>query len=171
MSDPVAGSEMPWLAAYPEGIDWAEPISEEPLHITFDRMVEASGGAVCVDFLGKTYSYAEIGDLVNRAAKGFQAIGVGPGVHVGILLPNTPYFVICYYAVLKAGGTVVNFNPLYVAEEVEHQIEDSKTRIMVTLDLEVMLPKATAALAKTGLERVVVCSMTAALPFPKNLLE
>jgi long-chain acyl-CoA synthetase len=163
-------AEMPWLAGYPEGIDWAAPISEEPLPQAFDRSVEQHGAAPCIDFLGKAYSYREVGGLVDRAAKGLQSLGVGPGVRVGLLLPNTPYFVICYYAILKAGGTVVNFNPLYVEEEIEHQIEDSGTKIMVTLDLELTLPKVSNALAKTGLECVVVCSMTEILPFPKNLL-
>ena len=83
----------------------------------------------------RRYSFAEIGRLANRAAKGFQALGVGPGVKVGLHLPNCPYFVICYYGVLKAGGTVVNFNPLYATRELGHQIEDSETDIMVSLDV------------------------------------
>ena len=170
MSQAIGASEMPWLAGYPEGIDWAAPISDEPLPLAFDRTVERHGAAPCIDFLGKTYSYREVGDLVNRAAAGLQMLGVGPGVCVGILLPNTPYFVIFYYAILKAGGTVVNFNPLYVEEEIERQIEDSGTKIMVTLDLKIVLPKVSAALAKTVLESVVVCPMAGILPFPKNLL-
>ena len=161
---------MPWLESYPEHVDWAAPISEEPLTATLDRAVERHGRRSCIDFLGKTYTYRRVGDLVDRAASGFQALGVARGVQVGILLPNTPYFVICYYAVLKAGGTVVNFNPLYVEEEIERQIEDSQTQIMVTLDLGILLPKVSAALDKTGLKQVVVCPMADILPFPKNLL-
>ncbi len=160
----------PWLASYPAGIDWTAPISDEPLTLAFDQAVERYGARPCIDFMDKRYSYRDIGDLVNRAAKGFQALGVGPGVMVGLLLPNTPYFVICYYAILKAGGTVVNFNPLYVAEEIARQIEDSGTRVMVTLDLAALLPKASSMLAGTPLEAVVVCSMAKALPFPMNLL-
>ncbi len=159
-----------WLASYPDRVDWAAPISEEPLTEAFDRTVASHGERPCIDFLGKVTSYREIGGLVNRAAKGLQELGVSRGVHVGLLLPNTPYYVICYYAILKVGGTVVNFNPLYVQEEIDHQVADSQTRIMVTLDMQALLPKASAARAKTGLERVVVCSMAQALPFPKNLL-
>ena len=47
---------------------------------------------------------------------------------MGLLLPNSPAFVIYYYAILKAGGTVVNFNPLYSQEELEHQARDSGTK-------------------------------------------
>jgi len=55
--------------------------------------------------------YREVGDLVRRAAKGFAGLGVRPGVRVGLMLPNTPYYVIAYYAVLAAGGTVVKHQP------------------------------------------------------------
>ena len=163
-------SERPWLKSYPGHVDWATPISEEPVTAVFDRVVARHGERRCIEFLGKTYSYRRVGELVDRAAAGLQALGVERGVRVGLLLPNAPYFVICYYAILKAGGTVVNFNPLYVAEEIARQIEDSRTRIMVTLDLRLLLPKASAALETTGLKQVVVCPMADILPFPKNYL-
>lgn len=123
-----------------------------------------------LDFLGKKYTYAEVLDLVNRAAQGFQQLGVGPGVRVGLCLPNSPYFTICYFAVLKAGGTVVNYNPLYVERELAYQINDSGTRLMVTLDLKQIYPKVAACLESTCLERVVVCTMTGILPGVKSLL-
>jgi len=157
-------------AAYPAGVDWSTPISQAPLTEAFDHSVALYGSNICVEFLGRKYSYEEIGDLVERAAKGLQDLGVGKGVRVGLLLPNSPYAVICYYAVLKAGGTVVNFNPLYVAEEIERQIQDSETRIMVTMDLKLTLPKVSTSLGRTSLERVVVCSMAEALPFAKSSL-
>ena len=125
METVTQGAETPWLKAYPERVDWAAPISDEPMTRVLERTIARFGDRPCIDFLDKVYSYREIGDLVDRAAKGFQSLGVGPGVKVGILLPNTPYFVICYQAVLKAGGTVVNFNPLYVEEEIERQIEET----------------------------------------------
>ncbi len=66
--------------------------------------------------MGRGYSYGEIGDLVRRAAKGFAAYGVTKGTRVALLLPNSPTYVICYFAVSLAGGTVVNLNPLYTAQ-------------------------------------------------------
>ncbi len=170
MNGHVDSKPLPWLAAYPEGVDWYASVSETPLTEAFDQSVELYKSNTCLDFFGKKLSYEEVGDLTARAAKGFQALGVAKGVKVGLLLPNSPYAVICYYAVLKAGGTVVNFNPLYVAEEIEQQIADSETRIMVTMDLQLTLPKVTAALDTTPLEQVVVCSMAQALPFAKSRL-
>jgi len=141
-----------------------------PLFSLMDEAVARFPERRCLDFLGKTYRYDEVGDLVNRAAVGFQLLGVRKGVKVGLFLPNTPFYVICYYAILKAGGTVVNFNPLYVEREVVRQIEDSRTEIMVTLDLRQLYPKIAAALEDSCLKRIVICPMRDILPPVKGLL-
>jgi len=119
--------------------------------------------------MGKRLSFAEIGELSDRAAKGLRAMGVGEGVKVGLLLPNTPTFVIFYYGVLKAGGTVVNFNPLYSLEEIEFQIRDSGTKIMVTLDLALTFDKVEAMLKRGVLDKAVVASFPALLPPLKSV--
>jgi long-chain acyl-CoA synthetase len=131
-----------------------------------DQAVQAYGARACVHFMGKRLSFAEIGDLSDRAAKGLQALGVGEGVKVGLLLPNTPTFVIFYYGVLKAGGTVVNFNPLYSLEEIEFQIRD---KIMVTLDLALTFEKVEAMLGRGVLEKAVVASFPSLLPPLKSV--
>ena len=119
--------------------------------------------------MGKRLSFAEIGELSDRAAKGLRAIGVGEGVKVGLLLPNTPTFVIFYYGVLKAGGTVVNFNPLYSLEEIEAQIRDSGAKIMVTLDLAMTFDKVEAMLRRGALDKAVIASFPALLPVLKSV--
>lgn len=150
--------------------DWDTYTGDAPLYSLLDNAAAKFPDRPCLSFLGKSYDYAEITDLVNRAAQGFQQAGVVKGTRVGLLLPNTPYFVICYYAILKAGGTVVNFNPLYVGREIDHQIEDSDTDIMVTLDLKQLYPKVAHALDTTRLKKVVICRMSDILPAVKGLL-
>ncbi|HMT13856.1 MAG TPA: long-chain fatty acid--CoA ligase [Aestuariivirga sp.] len=145
-------------------------IAVKPLYELLDEAVAVQGQKPAMDFLGKQWSYAELGDLVNRAAAGFRMIGVTKGVKVGLCLPNTPYFVICYFAILKAGGTVVNYNPLYVERELSHQVKDSGTSIMVTLDLAQIYPKVAALLGKSPLEKIVVCPMGDILPTMKSWL-
>ena len=165
-ADPVHA----WLPYYPQGLDWAEPIGERTVHSLLDESVRLFAARPCLDFLGKGYTYGQVGELVDRAARGFQDLGVGKGTRVGLCLPNTPYFVICYYAILKAGGTVVNYNPLYAERELIGQIEESGTDIMVTLDLRQIYPKVARLLERTGLKRVIVCSMSGILPAVKGLL-
>src|SRR5271166_6968820 len=92
----------------------------------------------------------------DRAAAGFQKLGVGPGVHVGLYLPNTPHYPIAFFGVLKAGGTVVNYSPLDALRTLELKIEDSETDILVTLDAAAVYPQAEKLLASTRLKTLVV---------------
>src|SRR3546814_10625837 len=99
-SSDVCSSDLPhpWLRSYPPGLDWSEPVQREPLFLALDRAVAEYSALPCLDFLGRIYSYAEVGGLVTRTAKGLQDIGVVQGTRVALFLPNTPYYVICYFA-------------------------------------------------------------------------
>jgi long-chain acyl-CoA synthetase len=121
-------------------------------------------------FLGKSYNWAEMGDQINRFAAGLQSQGLKKGDKVGLFLPNSPTFLVAYYGVMKAGGTVVNYNPLYALRELVHQVEDSETDIMVTLDLKILYDKAYEVLQTSRLKRLIVGKFTEILPFPKNIL-
>ncbi|MDE0057876.1 MAG: long-chain fatty acid--CoA ligase [Defluviicoccus sp.] len=159
-----------WLAKYPEGVKWDAEIPEGPLFAILEEAVERFPGNEAMDFLGKRYTYAELGDAVTRAAAGFRALGVAKGVKVGLFLPNCPQFVISFFGILKAGGTVVNYSPLYTEDQLAHQIEDSGTEIMVTLGLEALYPKMAALLDRGLIGKLVVGTLQAALPFPKSVL-
>jgi long-chain acyl-CoA synthetase len=160
----------PWLRAYPAGVDWHGAIDDRPLPERFFEAADTYADHPCLEFLGKRWTYAEIRGLVVRAAKGLQQIGVGPRSRVGLYLPNTPYYVVMYFAALSVGATVVNFNPLYAKEEVAWQIRDSGTTVLVTLDVDVLWSKVLGPLSEGRLSTVILCRMAGALPFPKNLL-
>ena len=123
-----------------------------------------------IDFLGRGWSWGEIAALADRAAAGLQKLGVAKGTRVGLCLPNTPYFVVMYYAILKAGGTVVNVNPLYTEREIAAQVRDSGTTVMVSLDVAMIQAKIGKLAAEGRFQQVIVCSMAAALPPLKGLL-
>jgi long-chain acyl-CoA synthetase len=159
-----------WLKHYPEGIAWDAEIPEKPLFALLDEAVERFAERPVIDFLDKKYTYQELADLVAQAARGFQDIGVHKGVKVGLFLPNCPQFIIAYYGILKAGGTVVNYSPLYAEAELLHQIEDSHTDLMVTLNLEALYPKMQAMLEQSRVKKLIIGTMPEVLPFPKNLL-
>ena len=159
-----------WLKAYPENIEWNQTFDVKPLWAILDDAVRRFPNNDVIDFLGKTYTYAEIGHQVDRAAAGFQRLGVGKGTKVGLFLPNCPQFIISYFGILKAGGTVVNYSPLYSEQELLHQIEDSHTDIMVTLNLKVLYPKMKAMLEQSRVKTLIIGNMPEALSFPKNIL-
>ncbi len=111
-------------------------------------------------FMGRRWTYRALGEAVDRIAAGLQRAGVGPGVKVGLCLPNTPYSVMFYFAILKAGGVVVNYNPLYVAREIAGQMADSETAIMVVPDLA----RLVGPVLEAGAKRVILCPMRGILP-------
>ena len=160
----------PWLRSYPEGIDWHAAIEPKPLYSLLDQSAAAYPDHPCLEFLGKRQTYGEVAGLVERAARGLRDLGVADGTRVGLLLPNSPYYVICYHAILKAGGIVVNFNPLYAEREIARQVDDSGTKILVTIDLNTLYNKVSPLIEDGRLDRVVVCRMSAALPFPEKAL-
>ena len=168
-----AAAAHPWLHAYPKGVEWNIALPQgETLVSMFDAAVARHAAQPCLDFLGRKWSYAELGDAVARAAEGFRRLGVAPGTRVGLCLPNCPWHVIAYFGVLKAGGIVVNFSPLYVAEELAAQARDSGTEIMVAIDLDPVLPRVLTLLdmADGPVKRVVVAGFAAALPALKGIL-
>jgi long-chain acyl-CoA synthetase len=141
-----------------------------PAYAMLDQAVARFGARPAIDFLGKSYTYAQIGELADRAAAGLQRLGVKKGAKIGLCLPNTPYFVVMYYAILKAGGTVVNFNPLYTEREIENQARDAGVDILVSLDLTLIHDKIARLAAKGAFKHVIICAMTAALPALKGAL-
>ena len=169
---PAVGAEPspPWLSQYPEGVDWHMPLTHAPLYTLLDDTVTKFGNLTCSNFLGKKLTYAEIGEIVDRTTVALQHLGVGKGTKVGLFLPNSPTFIIYFFAVLKAGGTVVNYNPLYTVRELAYQVEDSDTDLMVTFDLKVLFEKVDALLQSGTLRRAIVCSFAALLPAAKAVL-
>ena len=159
----------PWLKAYPPDIDWHARFADEPLYRLLEDSVQRYGDRPCLDFLGKGYSYAEIGALTRRAAKGFSELGVKKGTGRADV-PNCPYYIIAYYAVLAIGGTVVKLNPLYAPPEVRHLVEDAGVEVMLILDLKAHYGLLAPLLGASGIRKVVLCPMADILPFAKSAL-
>ncbi len=148
--------ELPWMKSYPSPARWDADIEVGPVAGLLETAAAAYADRPALEFMGKRATYRQLLDLTDRAAKGFQELGVRPGVHVGLFLPNTPHYVIAFFGVLKAGGTVVNYSPLDAAEVLAHKVEDSETVMIVTLDMPMLLPQMAALLDTTPLERLIV---------------
>ncbi|CAA9271864.1 MAG: Long-chain-fatty-acid--CoA ligase [uncultured Acetobacteraceae bacterium] len=163
--------DLPWLRSYPPGVDWDMPFPAETLPEMFDAAVARFGARTCMDFMGRRWSFTQMGALVDSAAAGFKRLGVEPGTRVGLCLPNSPFFVAAFFGALKAGAVVVNYSPLYVEEELAFQMRDSGTEVMVTVDLDPLLPRVLALLDRPGspLKHVVACQFSSALPMGKGL--
>ncbi|USI74545.1 long-chain fatty acid--CoA ligase [Sphingomonas morindae] len=151
-----------------------DPIAAGPaprlLTDLLDASVARAGDAVALDFMGATISYAELGRLVARAARGLQDLGVEKGTPVGLCLPNMPAYVILYFAIHRIGGVVVNINPLYTGREIEHLLRDSGARIVACCDVPEYHDKLVALGDTLALDALIVCPISEALPPLKRLL-
>lgn len=159
-----------WAKSYPDDLDINLSPVEKPVYSILEDSAARVPDASCIDFMGRKYTYSEIVNQVNRAAKGLQQIGVKQGSRIGLCLPNSPFYVISYFAVLKIGATVVNFNPLYTESELNHQATDSDICMMITLDVKMLYDKVDKAMSKTNVKSIVVCSLSDALPGIKSFL-
>ena len=156
-----------WEKSYPPGVSWDPPMPRPvAIETILDKAAEIWPAKVAVDFYDRTLTFAELHDLAVRAARGFQALGVGPGVNVGLHLPNTPHYVVCFFAVLMAGGRVVNFSPLAAPRELERQLVDSDAEVMVTLGIPALYPQIAALKGTAKFATLVVCNLEDFLPEP-----
>jgi len=146
----------PWIKSYPKGVRADVPLDISSLQSVLETAARRFGDKPALQFMDKPISYAELDALANRAAAGFQKLGVKPGVHVGLYLPNTPHYVIAFFGVLKAGGTVVNYSPLDALQALEFKVRNSETDLLVTVNLASTYPQAEKLLETTRLKQVVV---------------
>ena len=144
-----------------------------PHDTTFEPMAlpamleQAAAGdadAPFLHFLGRTYSYGAILDQARRFALGLMAADIAPGDRVGLFLPNVPIYAAAYYGAMMAGAVVVNFSPLYSVEELSWQVEDSGTRLLVTIDVPELHGTAARVLRGSSLETLVVGRLADQLP-------
>jgi long-chain acyl-CoA synthetase len=156
-------------AATPHIIDRTTPITVKPVPWLLAEAVRRFPDQPAMDFLGRQTSYQQLAGQVERAARGLQRLGVKKGDRVALCLPNTPYYIICFYAVLKIGGVVVNLNPLYVERELRNLIDDSGAKLLVTIDLAQITRKLEPLLGSSALEKLIICSMLGILPPLKRL--
>lgn len=159
----------PWRDSYAHACAWDEYFPPLSLVEMFAASVAAYPGRPLAEFEGREFSYAELFAEARRFAAGLQARGVTKGDRVGLFLPNVPIYIPAYYGALMAGATVVNFSPLYTAEELEAQVVDSGTRILVTLDVPALLPTALEVLRDSPLDQLVVARLADLLPPLKKL--
>ena len=163
-------SDKPWLKSYPPFVDWDAKIRPERAYEGFKHSLATYPNQVCMEFLGRTWTYRETGEMVRCAAKGLQDMGFGKKDRIALMLPNTPYYLVLFHAVLLVGGVVVNINPLYAPHELDELVRDSRPRILVTMDLEAMYPKAWETVKRNGIEKLFLCSMADILPWRKAVL-
>ncbi|HET8745487.1 MAG TPA: AMP-binding protein [Ramlibacter sp.] len=145
----------PWLRSYPPGvphdIDPSQYVSLTQLLEESFRQNAERPFSVCMD---RWMRYATLDQHSRALAAWLQGMGLEPGARVAIMLPNLPQFPVVAAAVLRAGCTCVNVNPLYTARELQHQLQDSGATVIVIL--ENFCHTLQEVIAETPLRHVVV---------------
>ncbi|NHC23174.1 AMP-binding protein [Nocardioides sp. IC4_145] len=157
----------PWAGSYAPGVPLHLDYPDHSLVDQLERAVERHADRVALDFLGRTTTYAELADQVERAAEGLRRLGVGPGDPVALLMPNCPQHVVAFHAVVRLGAVVVEHNPLYTSEELRAPFADHGARVAVVWDK--VVPVVDALREGSALEHVVAVDLTAALPLAKRV--
>ena len=89
--------------------------------------------AALVDSItGRTITYGQLPDLVDRAATGLSRLGLGKGDVCAILSPNTPEYPIAMLAIAKLGAIATTASPLYTKADLGRHLTDSRARILIT---------------------------------------
>ena len=96
------------------------------------------------------FTYGQAQALVCQIAAGLQALGLGRGDHIALICPNTPHFVLAYYAILKLGAVVVPLNVLLKPREIAYHLQDSDAKALLVFEGTPELPLAQAAKAALG---------------------
>lgn len=123
----------PWHDWYDEGVPVSIDYPEVPLFHFLENSAQKFPDQPCTIFKGAEISYQQMSKLTDTLAAGLAGLGVKKGDRVGILIPNTPQFVLAYFAVLKIGGVVVATNPMYTGREIIHQANDSGMKVMIVM--------------------------------------
>jgi long-chain acyl-CoA synthetase len=154
--------ERPWYKCYDAGV----PRHIDYPEITLNEMLEDAArkypDAPCTIFKGAKITYREMNELSDRLAAGLADLGIKKGDRVGIFMPNTPQFVLSYFAILKAGAVVVAINPLYTPREIEHQVNDAGIEVMLVMSNFYNLVKKVQP--NTKIRTIVVTNLKEALP-------
>jgi long-chain acyl-CoA synthetase len=158
----------PWLKSYEPGVPATINYEEITMPDILDRTAATYPDKAALIFQGYSITYRQMKDMVDRFAACLADFGVKQGDAVAILLPNTIPQVIAYYATLRIGAITVLNNPLYSDRELEHQFNDSDSKVLVTLDL--LGNRMVDLRPKTKVKQIVYTSIGDYLPFPKNLL-
>lgn len=155
---PTSYADKPWLSSYPQGV--AYEIGASPYQSIADLILTACkkyGPRPAFTCMDKSLSYQELDEKSAALAAWLQSRGLNKGDRVAVMMPNILQYPIAFTAILRAGYTVVNVNPLYTPRELEHQLNDCGAKAIIILEnfahtLEKVLPNS-------SVKHVVVASM------------
>ena len=157
-ASPETAASKPWLQSYPPGVPFEIDPGEynslvELLEESF-RKHASRDAAVCMD---QRLTFGQIDSMSQSLGAWLQSRGLERGARVAIMMPNVLQYMVAIAAILRAGYTVVNVNPLYTPRELAHQLKDSGAQAIVILENFAMTLEE--VIDQTDVKHVVLASL------------
>lgn len=144
----------------------AEPgLSRYPLYQFLDDAVSSFPDAPAAIFAGSIQTYRDLGGQAARLARALWELGVQRGDRVSLMLPNCPQMIAAFYGVLKAGGIVVQVNPLFLSRELENRLNDCGAETIILLDE--YLPLLQVIQSRTSVKNVITVNLGGKIKAPR----
>jgi long-chain acyl-CoA synthetase len=162
--------EKVWLKSYPPGIpEEVDLDAYASVNDVFEQAIAKFGESPCFSNLGTTLTYGEMDRYTDQLASYLQSLpGMSPGDRVAVMMPNVLQNPIAIFAILRAGFTVVNTNPLYTPRELSHQLNDSGARVIIVM--ENFCHTLDKVIVDSPIEHVITTQLGDMLHFPKSLI-
>lgn len=156
-----------WLKSYNPGVPADVVIPEgESLNDLFNEATKKWPKQTALVFYGNKITFAELRDNVDRVAAGLSEMGIKKGDRLAMLLLNSPEFIICMFAAFKIGAVQTHISPVYVSDEIKHQILDSGADSIICQDI------LYEGVEKTGIKfkNVILTNISESLPKLKKMV-
>ena len=162
--------EKVWLKSYPPGVpEEVDLDAYASVTDVFEQAIKRFGKSPCFSNLGTTLTYDEMDRYTDQLASYLQNLpGMTRGDRVAVMMPNVLQNPIAIFAILRAGLTVVNTNPLYTPRELKHQLSDSGARAIIVV--ENFCHTLDEVIADSPVEYVITTQLGDLLNFPKSLI-
>ncbi|HEV8564220.1 MAG TPA: long-chain fatty acid--CoA ligase [Actinomycetota bacterium] len=159
----------PWFRTWREGVPKTmAPYPDASVYSLLADAADEFPDRPALAFLGKHLSYRQLVGEVERFSGVLVGLGVKRGDRVGLLLPNSPQYVIAWYACQRIGAVAVGNNPLYTQRELVHQVKDFTPHVMIVLDQ--LWPLWSAIAGDVAVPQVLATRLTDYMKFPLNVL-
>ncbi len=162
--------EKPWFKNWPDELPKTLRYPDIPLYRFLEKTAESSSNRTAIIYYDAQINFGELNNLTNKFLSALRDFGLRKGDRIALYLPNIPQFIIAYYGSLKNGLIIVPCNPMYKERELEHQLNDSGAKVIVTLDTLYSTVKNVQKI--TVLEKVIVtnakeyAAAEAKIPYP-----
>jgi len=140
---------------------------DEPVFAAIERMCEKYPDRLAIYYLGETWTYSEMRELIDRFANALYNLGVRHGDKLMIYIPNCPQFLAGFFGSQRIGATPVPVSPIYTPYEIEYLIKDSGAQFILSQDTNCGYVRE--VFSSTGLKAMIVTNYADLLPWWKRV--